>query len=192
MFGPRYFGSRYFPPRYFGVGLAAVAGGYFGHRYFAAQYYGPRYFSPAASGTTPTTTATNSGVQRLRAFHDGQDQDGYYREVQRRQALQVQQIRLAELQQQQQEIEAKRIADEALRKAGETQRGKAKKAGTLLPNPALGERIVSLTSELAALNSAIIDTRVEIARLDAIEAYEALLAEQAMEDETILILAASI
>lgn len=133
-------------------------------------------------------TLTNSGVQRLDAFHDSQDKDAHYREVARRQALQVQQIRLAELLEQQREIEAKRLSDEGLRRAGETQRRKAKKGAALLPNPALEDRIAGLVRELADVTGAVDETRAEIARLDAAEAYAAML----IEDETILILAASI
>lgn len=140
------------------------------------------------SGVTPAAT-TNSGVQRLKAFHDGQDREAHYREVRRREALQFQQIRLAELQQQQREIEAKRIAGEALRKAAEIQPGKS----VVAPHaPDLDDRITALVRELAEVTGAVAQTQAEIARLGAIEAREALRAEQAYDDETILILAASI
>lgn len=132
-----------------------------------------------------TSTDTNSGVQRLRAYRDGQD--SYYRGVARKEALQVQQIKLNELLAQRQEIEAERLRQEALRDAGAAQRLEAKHSGTLAPNPALEDRIAALVRDLADINGALVLTRAEIAQLDAIESWQALLDE----DEAIIILAAS-
>ncbi len=128
-------------------------------------------------------SATNSGVQRLRSAD-------YYREVQRKQALQVQQIQLRE---RQREAEAQRKSAEELRKAGETQRRESRNEGTLLPNPALDARIAFLARELAEVSGALEQTKAEIARFEAAEAQEAReLAMRLDDDEAILILAASI
>lgn len=140
--------------------------------------------------------ATNSGVERLRAAH--------HREVTRKQALQVQHIRLAELQQQQRELEAQRLTDEALRKAAETQKPREDK-------PALDtgsdDKISALVRELADLSGAVSETQAAIAKLEAAEDDDEtmimLLLGQSYfgssrtsvpitDDEIILILAASI
>lgn len=145
-------------------------------------------------GAGVVAATTNSGVQRLRAFHESRDRQDHYRDVARKQALQVQQIRLSELQQQQREIEAKRLFDEALRKAAIDQKPRERKAAPDVDS-ALDDRISALVRELADVNGALAQTRAEIVRLDAIEAQEAREARELamrLDDEAIIILAASI
>ncbi len=131
---------------------------------------------------TGAVVSSNSGITRLRSAD-------YYRDVQRKTELQVQQIRLAELQQQQRELEAKRLADEALRKAAQDQKPRKPQPA---PDTAADDKISALVRELADLSGAVETTRAEIVRLEAAEAQALAYEAMRMEDDDILFLAASI
>lgn len=171
---------------------------------FAARFFNARYFSARYWGGTTGAAATNSAP--MRAYHARHEADAAklaeWAEVERKKQLQLYRIHVAELRQQERDLERQRqeaISAEQARLAERVAKPSGKIAKSQRSAEDKAAKVVRyLTGELASATRALAAAQQEMARLESDQTARSRdieskrIASLNLDEEIILILAASI